>query len=378
MKNWKRNLIVGFIWGLIFFLWWMAGFYSRNWNFNLFSADSWRYLYQEFIGGWVISETSDWIFVLVLFLSIPFFVIGWNIMLKIKWRKTVFQGLKKIWYALRRLGHKLFGKEVVVGKKKIKYIQKKSHKKQRPAPLHMSARAMERNAQKRMENASAIAGGASMGIASSVGGADGFGGSLNVAGDTPKSSQGSYPSFLDETDFDNISLDDIQLPSREALNEDIPDILIKGGYQVIANPEIGHMPVDFVAIDAQKIYVMVSDNEAGDWLADEERFNGEDPLWFSESSHRVSPIFMLNSALKQYAERLQKVGVVHEVIPVLIVKEGTIINAEDMQKTWDDMKIIVCRTHMGGPDELPTVAQAMPAVTAPADVADIEKIRNAF
>jgi hypothetical protein len=40
----------------------------------LFSADSWRYLYQEFIGGWVISETSDWIFVLVLFLSIPFLI----------------------------------------------------------------------------------------------------------------------------------------------------------------------------------------------------------------------------------------------------------------------------------------------------------------
>lgn len=378
MKNWKRNLIVGFVWGLIFFLWWMAGFYSRNWGFDLFSVDSWRHLYREFVGGWVIYETSDWIFVLVLVLSVPLFIIGWNIVLKVKWRKTVLQGVKKIWYSLRRLSHKLFGKEVVVGKKKIKYIQKKSHKKQRPAPLYVSARAMERNAQKRTEVASSSIGGTSAGAMPSIGDVERLGGSLDMIGGASKSSQDSYPSFLDDPDFDNISLDDIQLPTREALNEDIPDILIKGGYQVIANPEIGHIPVDFVAVDAQKIYVMVSDNEVGDWLADEERFNGEDPLWFSESSHRVSPIFTLNGELKQYAERLQKVGIAHEVIPVLIVKEGTIINAEDMQKTWDNMKIIVCRTHMGGPDELPSVAQAIPAITAPADMADIEKIRNAF
>lgn len=370
MKNWKRNLFVGFIWGLIFFLWWMAGFYSRNWNFNLFSADSWNYLYQEFISGWVISGASDWIFVLVLLLSIPFFVVGWNVILKIKWRKTVGQGIKKMWYALRGLWHKLFIQEVVVGKKKIKYIKKKSHKRQRPAPLHMSARAMERSAQKRKEESSI--GGSSMSAMPSVGAA------FDAVDSAPKTSQDGYPSFLDDVDFDNMSLDDIQLPPREALNEDIPDILIKGGYQVIANPEIGNMPVDFVAVDGQKIYVMVSDSEAGDWLADEERFNGEDPLWFSESSHRVSPIFTLNSGLKGYAERLKTVGIAHEIVPVLVVKEGTIINAEDMQKTWDNMKIIVCRTHLGGPDELPSVAQAMPGATAPADVGDIEKIRNAF
>ena len=50
----------------------------------------------------------------------------------------------------------------------------------------------------------------------------------------------------------------------------------------------------------------------------------------------------------------------------------------DGMKTWDDMKIIVCRTHLGGPDELPSVAQAMPAVSASAEISDIEKIRNAF
>ena len=375
MKNWKRNLLVGFVWGVVFFLWWMAGFYARNWNFKLFSADSWSYLYNEFMGGWVISETSDWIFVLVLLLAIPVFVVGWNIILKVKWRKMIGGALKKIWYALRRFWHALFGKEVVVGKEKVKYIRKKSHKKQRPAPLNVSARAMERQAQQRksapyseQEQTGVVPATSSMGYSGAMGMTSSGGGGAN----------NSYPSFLDDSDLENISLDDIQLPTREPLEEDVPDILIKSGYQVIANPEIGAKPVDFVAIDAQKIYVLSFDDEPGDWLADEERFNNEDPLWFSESSHRVSPIFVLNNELKQFAERLKNAGISQEVVLVLVVREGTIINAEDMQKIWDDMKIIVCRTHLGGPDELPSVAQAMPTVSASADASDIEKIRNAF
>lgn len=375
MKNWKRNLFVGFVWGVIFFLWWMAEFYLRNWNFKLFSADSWSYLYDEFMGGWVISEASDWIFVLVLLLSIPFFIIGWNIILKIKWRKMVGGALKKVWYSLKRFWHYLFGKDIVVSKKKVKYMRKKSHKRQRPAPLNMSSRAMERQAQQRAEMSFEKQVQTNNVSSSYSTGLDATGGIPSMPN---MSGNNSYPSFLNETDLDNISLDEVQMPSREPLVEDIPDILIKAGYQVIANPEIGAKSVDFVAIDAQKIYVLSFDNEVGDWLADEERFNGEDPLWFSESSHRASPIFLLNNELKQFDERLKNVSISHEVVPVLILKEGTIINAEDMQKTWDEMKIIVCRTHLGGPDELPSVAQAMPKASAPADVSDVEKIRNAF
>ena len=42
------------------------------------------------------------------------------------------------------------------------------------------------------------------------------------------------------------------------------------------------------------------------------------------------------------------------VRPVLIEQKGTIINAEDMMKTWNDLGVVVCRTGMGGPIELPT------------------------
>ena len=45
--------------------------------------------------------------------------------------------------------------------------------------------------------------------------------------------------------------------------------------------------------------------------------------------------------------------------PVLIERAGTIINAEDMMKTWNDLGVVVCRTDMGGPVELPTTSELL-------------------
>lgn len=380
MKNWKRNLLVGFIWGLIFFLWWLAGFYKVNWKFEVFSPSSWIYLRNEFLGGWVITATSDWIFVWVLLLSVPVFLIGWNICVKVQWRKTIFGFFKKIWYGLRRMWHSLFGKEMVLGKKKVKYIKKKSHKHIRPVPLHVSARALEKNKK------SSISSGSSSNKKEKEEGAfdqnrmmpdfSAFG----LGETTPERSakkDNPYPSFLDE-DLSNISLDDIALPEREPVYEDITDILVKAGYKVVADAQIDDMKVDYVAIDAHNIYVLVGDDKVGDWLADEEKFNGENPLWFSESSHRISPVFEMKNATDAFAERLKAVGDSHKIVPVLVVKDGTIINAEDMKQTWEQMGVVVCRTDKGGPDELPTVGEWTPSVVEAADASDIDIIRNSF
>ena len=376
MKNWKRNLLVGFIWGLFFFVWWLNGFYQNNWRFNVFSLESWSYIYNEFIGGWVISATSDWIFLWVLILAIPVFIIGWNICVKIRWRKTIGNFFKSIWYFFKKLWYQARGTKPLVGKKKIKYVKKKSYKKVRPKPLHVTQKSMERAAKERANFSSAST--PSQPI-SNIGDnnmrSNAFAStSEGVLG----ASANTIPSFLDDDDFSNISLDDIQLPAREPLDEDIAQILVQGHYVVIADAKIGSTDVDFVAVDQDRIFVLVSDNEKGDWLADEEKFNNEDPLWFSESSHRVSPIFKMNADIKSFAERLQSQGLSYQVIPVLVEKEGILINAEDMQDTWKEMGIIVCRTHLGGPDELPSVAQSFPATENPAEAADIEQIRNAF
>ena len=79
-----------------------------------------------------------------------------------------------------------------------------------------------------------------------------------------------------------------------------------------------------------------------DWLADEERFNGEDPLWFSEKSHQVSPVWRL----RNYVEERQ----IHDLgaYPIVVMLPPTyVINGEDMQESWegdsDVLKVVVVK-----------------------------------
>lgn len=381
MSNLKRTLLIGAIWAGIFFLWWLKGFLYQNWNFDIFSFASWAFLYNEFLSGWVISATSDWIFVWTIIFAIPLFLIGWNLFLKVKWKDMFKRIYNKIKYFFR-------GKTAVVTNQKFKYVKKKSHKKVRPVPLYASAKAIEKNVAQKDAAPKAPAypsGAAELGSdkTSSTGttpfspfDAAPF---ANTSPTHKKEPVKSTPSFLDDEDFANIPLDDIKVPERVALNEDIPAILIKAGYKVVADVEMDGIHVDYVAIDAVKVLFLVMDTQKGDWLADEERFNNEDPLWFSESSHRISPVFTVSKLAKSFEDRLNKRGERElDVKPVLVEKEGNIINAEDMIATWEKLGVTVCRTGIGGPDELPSVEKGLPRAGEKADMSMVEIIRSVF
>ena len=164
---------------------------------------------------------------------------------------------------------------------------------------------------------------------------------------------------MDEDDFDKILLEDIKLPERVRLEEDLESVLEKAGYSLLHNVKLGNLTAEYLAVGENRIIVCQIDPEEGDWLADEERFNGEDPLWFSESSHRISPVFKLLEEVKKLSTRLSTSGFVGSVAPVFVVKKGTIINAEDMLSTWKEMSISVCRTDMGGPDDLKSFTETI-------------------
>lgn len=73
-------------------------------------------------------------------------------------------------------------------------------------------------------------------------------------------------------------------------------------------------------------------------LADEELFSGEHPQYFSELSHRVSPVFRLYSiceALRQHPE------LCNANISGVLLTTSHIINEEDMQDIWEAMNITV-------------------------------------
>lgn len=68
-------------------------------------------------------------------------------------------------------------------------------------------------------------------------------------------------------------------------------------------------------------------------LADEERFMDEDPLWFTDKSHRVSPIYRLMEIAKRRDCQFCK---------CFYLTRGSICNYEDMMEVWDELRCKVC------------------------------------
>lgn len=139
----------------------------------------------------------------------------------------------------------------------------------------------------------------------------------------------------------------------------VGDVLQEKGYDVIRNVKIGKNTADYLAISSDKILVCIVDKEQGDWLADEERFNDEEPLWFSENAHRISPVRKADLAAGKLQGVLEDEGVDLDIKPLVVVTSANIINAEDMIDVWKDLDVDVARFGKGGPTDLEPFARVV-------------------
>ena len=133
----------------------------------------------------------------------------------------------------------------------------------------------------------------------------------------------------------------------------IGDILEDKGYDVLHNVQFKKTLVDYVAVSDEKVLLCLVDKEPGDWLADEERFNDEEPLWFSENSHRISPVRKVDLVREKMERLLDDSDLELEVKPYVVIVAANIINAEDMADVWSDIDVCVTRFAKGTPSELP-------------------------
>lgn len=362
MKNLGRTIRVGLVVGILFFGWYLRDIYARNWRFDLFSSDNWSYVWKEFKSGWVISTPYEWSWLLTVLLMLPVFFALWWISCKISWRKSfknLFKDIKRIFYHPNQ-------KKVI--NKKIKLKAKASHKKVRPPHMTPGGRPAVKQTGRTMDADKTLSAQPQPAFQPMATG-------LNQP--TPSFTENEQPAFLDD-EINNIALDDIQLPEKIRLEEDLVAILSQANYQVVADAVIENLKITYIGISEDKIALCLSDTDKGDWLADEEFFNDEEPLWFSESSHRISPVYSLLTTAKAFAKKIAEAGLPQEVIPILIEKDGTIINATDMFETWKKMGVIVCRTDLGGPEELASFALAIPSASGKGTAETLETVRNLF
>ncbi|MBQ6855110.1 MAG: hypothetical protein IJO11_06710 [Alphaproteobacteria bacterium] len=395
MNKWIRIALIGLIWGLIFLVWLVSRFLEINWNFHFFQLNDWAFLLDEFRKGWVINKASDVIFFIVLFSAIPLFLIGWRFFIKIEWLKLLRRNVNRLIYFLT-------GGESVLHKKQTGKIQlkKKSSKTTRPRAIDTGLRPATKDSELKVpvdepsvpqktttahNNSSYNSSSTGSSFNSSYGNSSGYGytppsdSPFNKGFNVPSMQQGlsASPAPSAMASFDDMLLEDIKLPERIKIEEDIPSLFERANYTVMKNVLFTGKPIDYLAISENRIIVAVVDPQTGDWLADEERFNGEDPLWFSESSHRVSPVFQLLELTKKLMNQLSAEGFSGSVMPMFIERTGMIINAEDMLTIWKDLSVIVCRTDIGGPDELKTVAQSIVAGEQPSEIV-LQQVQKAI
>lgn len=94
----------------------------------------------------------------------------------------------------------------------------------------------------------------------------------------------------------------------------------------------------YACVNHREICVVMMDKVSNHELADEEPFQGECPLYFSESSHRISPVFRLHAiceALRMYP------GFCNASVSGILITASEIINEEDMLEIWDSLNVIV-------------------------------------
>lgn len=103
---------------------------------------------------------------------------------------------------------------------------------------------------------------------------------------------------------------------------------------------VGQSEEDFyVCVDGDDVCILMMDSvtrEAA--IADEEAFSNQYPLYFSESSHRVSPVFRLWAL----CEGVRKHEAFREAsVSGILFTSTNILNLEDVKEEWDRMDISV-------------------------------------
>lgn len=154
------------------------------------------------------------------------------------------------------------------------------------------------------------------------------------------------------------------------------DALVQKNYTVLSKINIGSSVVDYIGVSGDEICLCLVDREAGDWLADEEMFNGEEPLWFSESSHRISPVRKLSIARDKLAEKLDEEGFEQKLSSFVVIQMANIINADDMFEIWAESDIAVTRINRGAPKEIKLFSKALNEAGTPMSKKNFERFRN--
>ncbi len=422
-----KTLLVGYLWSIIF-IDGIRVLLLINWHFDILLSEHWHLLGYKWNSGAPISNSEIGFFIIIVS-SIPLWLAGWVGLCLVKWESFVKKVALSPLYAYRKITLKTKA-PVVVKKKSIteepKVIKKtpiikKAPMKRPPLP---SATLLQSNIN---NNLSSMGSRASSGYTPGKKDAaevptnhalfnfddDDFDLDFDFEKKEKKSDiDDSIPSALvvdkpeiieteiikdiepevavkpqhqDKGQSTNNKKDnqqkskqqDNQTPTQiKESHTPVLDVLNQKGYDVISSAIIKNTTIDYVAVSKNQLMLCLVDKEMGDWLADEEKFNDEEPLWFSESSHRISPVRKVDIARDILKTKLAVGDMNFEIVSYVIIQSGNIINAEDMFEIWSNMNINVTRINRGSPKEIRLFSKSIDNCEEKTDKNTLEKLKK--
>lgn len=410
-----RIIFVGCFWS-IFFLEGIRVIMLRNWRFDIFNNDHWLYAWNKWNDGWVIDDPKEWAFVLIILTFIPLWLTGWAALSLIPWGKfflniSMFpiKAFRNLFYKPVKIIAKSAGAPVVKKKKSYKEIRPRGTRAPitdyndpiRPSVLSNAAKplAPAKPAPIKKEENPAPATFEHNLFKFDDDADDDFDFDFDSFEKKFNDEKPAEPqkNEAEEKTPDNASPAHNKNKNRDnnrdkknsstknntahptqprSVGNSSLDVLKQKGYEVITTATIKNSVIDFIGISDKQIILCLLDKEPGDWLADEERFNDEEPLWFSESSHRISPVRKVDIARKVLADKLSEADMNFDIKAFVVVQIGNIINAEDMFETWDDLNISVTRIDRGTPKELKLFSKTLEEASGHIEKDKFEKIKK--
>lgn len=401
-----RIVLVGLFWS-IFFIEGIRVIMLTNWHFDIFRSSHWLHAWNLWLSGWVIDEPKEWAFILIVLTSIPVWITVWAALITIKWG-SIFAFLSVLPI---KIFNSIFEKQVkkITNTASVKIVKKKkSYKEIRPKSLRIPIE--DNSTQKSIfdEERKAALSGITIkpkprpSLSSptpiktenkefthslfDIGDAEPL--DFDLFAETTATITEEKPLHTEFSPKKEEKTAETKKKTQEKISNNQPnkqksggasssfELLKQKGYDIITGATIKNTFIDFIGISKTQICICLNDKEPGDWLADEERFNDEEPLWFSESSHRISPVRKADLARLTLEEKLKDADLSFEVTPFVIEQIGNIINAEDMLDIWKDIGVKVTRIDRGTPKEIPLFAKTLEDADGNVDKAVFEKIKK--
>lgn len=406
-----RIITVGLIWS-VFFLEGVRVIMLKNWRFDLLRASHWEYARDLWLSGWVIKDAKEWAFVLIILTFIPLWLTGWATLSLINYSKllmTIFglpiRIINRIFYNKAHQVANKIAVKTVVKKKSYKEIRPISRDGSHSGQSFVDSGSLKHPPVSKPTYSSSSVAASAPNLKKSntfdhalfdFGGddEDDFDFDLDapiVKPDKPQPKpefkKNSNNNSNNKQSFREDKNQNKKEPPKEQAKEapkekasgsanSVLEVVKQKGYDFITSVTIKGVLIDFVAFSKEKIALLLVDKEPGDWLADEEKFNGEEPLWFSESSHRVSPVRRVEIIKDALSQKL-KDSTFNQTVQAFVVNQaGNIINAEDMFETWEAMGIEVTRIDRGTPKELKLFSKTLESSEGNLSQSEADKLKK--